>query len=429
MSAEVTAATSAMNISDAQAEAAGSSSPPAVPVPAPSASSTVANAENSDGNAGATDSPAETGTPAPVPAPGTSTNVLSPTVVPNTSTTTDIPNTETEVENSPVHNEAPQEGPLAELGKNLTNIIIEARHQEMWGIDLTSIRDVPTCIVLQKFLKANGNDPNQAAEQLKKALEWRKEFRPLATLQERHSREKFEGLGFITHHTPPNDVDDTPATIITWNIYGGVKDRKTTFSDVDEFCRWRVSLMEQAIQGLKIDEATATIPDDGKDTYRIIQVHDYLDISFLRLDPNIKAASKQVIDTFQTGYPELLEHKYFVNVPYVMNWIFNFFKLFLSKETVSKFHPMAKGTMLANELPAIVDTLPGAYGGRSPDLKNNKSAICPRMTTKEEQTATEPAPETTASTREPKGAEPGNSEKSPTEGASAATADKSKVAE
>lgn len=285
----------------------------------------------------------------------------------------------------PVHDELPSEGPLAQLNKLLPSCITEAGHTEMWGIDITNARDPSCCIVLQKFLRANGNDPEKAADQLTKALRWRKSFRPLDTLNENHSRNKFEGLGYLTYHKPIDDVDDSPKTVITWNIYGGVKDKKATFSDVNEFCRWRVALMELGVQALGIDQATAPIPEDGADMYKMIQVHDYMDVSFLRLDPTIKAASSKVIEIFQTGYPELLEHKYFVNVPYVMNWIFNFFSMFMAKETIAKFHPLAKGTMLANELPNIVNSLPGAYGGQNVALKDDKAAKMPNLKSTEEE--------------------------------------------
>lgn len=168
--------------------------------------------------------------------------------------------------------------------------------------------------------------------------------------------------------------------------------------------------MELGIQGLKIEEATAPIPEDGEDMYRMVQVHDYLDVSFLRLDPEIRAASRKVIDIFSTAYPELLEHKYFVNVPYVMNWIFNFFKMFMAKETIAKFHPMAKGTMLGNELPTIADSLPGAYGGRGPELKDDKSAILTRLTDTVEADTKEAVKDTKPDTQEVAATESGAKE-------------------
>ena len=101
----------------------------------------------------------------------------------------------------------------------------------------------------------------------------------------------------------------------------------------------------------------------------MVQVHDYLDVSFLRMDPNVKAASKKTIETFSMAYPELLKEKFFVNVPLVMGWVFGAMKLFLSADTVKKFHPLSYGSSLAAELPEFGKDLPSAYGGKGKDIK------------------------------------------------------------
>jgi hypothetical protein len=76
--------------------------------------------------------------------------------------------------------------------------------------------------------------------------------------------------------------------------------------------------MELSIRQLDLASATVPIPDGGPDPYRMLQVHDYLDVSFLRMDPTIRAATKETISTFSMAYPELLKEKFFVNVPLVM---------------------------------------------------------------------------------------------------------------
>ena len=108
----------------------------------------------------------------------------------------------------------------------------------------------------------------------------------------------------------------------------------------------------------------ANSSDSGIDPYRMIQVHDYLNVSFLRMDPAVKAASKEVIATFSMAYPELLNEKFFVNVPLLMGWVFTAMKLFLSPETVKKFHPLSYGSSLASELPSFGKELPVPYGGK-----------------------------------------------------------------
>lgn len=135
------------------------------------------------------------------------------------------------------------------------------------------------------------------------------------------------------------------------------------------FIRWRTALMERGVQELKLNEATEVIEYDGEDRYQMLQVHDYKGVSFLRLDPTVKAASKKTIEVFSTAYPELLREKFFVNVPTIMGWMFGAMKLFLSKNTTRKFHPISNGANLGREF-AFVEDLPKSYGGQGAELKD-----------------------------------------------------------
>ena len=121
--------------------------------------------------------------------------------------------------------------------------------------------------------------------------------------------------------------------------------------------------MELGIGKLGLDKATLPIPNfgEGPDSHQGIQIHDYLNVSFLRMDPDAKAASKKTIETFQKYYPETLSQKFFVNVPVVMGWLFSAMKLFVAKETVRKFTVLSYGEQLANELGPEV---PVVYGGK-----------------------------------------------------------------
>ena len=127
--------------------------------------------------------------------------------------------------------------------------------------------------------------------------------------------------------------------------------------------------MELSIKELDLPSATQSIPEDGPDPYQMVQVHDYLNVSFLRMDPAIRAASKKTIQTFSMAYPELLKEKFFVNVPLVMGWVFSAMKLFLSPETIKKFHPLSYGSSLAGELKDYGQELPVTYGGKGGDVK------------------------------------------------------------
>ncbi|KAI0004038.1 CRAL/TRIO domain-containing protein [Xylariaceae sp. FL0662B] len=253
-----------------------------------------------------------------------------------------------------------------------------ATHPEIWGVTLADpATHVPSQIVLQKYLNANDGDVAKARDQLTKTLEWRAKVRPLDLVKKSFSREKFDGLGYVTRYLADSEekaVED-PASkeVFTWNIYGGVKSIEVTFGNTEEFLEWRTALMEMAVLELGLSKATKPITAD-EDPYKMLQVHDYKSISFLRAPPQVKTASKETITVFAMAYPELLKEKFFVNVPAVMGFVYAFIKLFVAPKTIKKFHPMANGANLAREfadskVPALGDKLPAEYGGKGPDLQ------------------------------------------------------------
>ena len=130
----------------------------------------------------------------------------------------------------PAENPATPEAPLTKLNARLEDIFSKTLHKEMWGVQLTNIDHVPTKVVLQKFLHANNDDPVAAEKQLTQALEWRKKMNPTALVTQTFDKSKFGDLGYVTVHKGENGKE----TIITWNIYGAVKDNKATFGNVEE---------------------------------------------------------------------------------------------------------------------------------------------------------------------------------------------------
>ena len=88
---------------------------------------------------------------------------------------------------------------------------------------------------------------------------------------------------------------------VTYNYYGQVSVDELFGSDdgVERFIRWRVQLMERVIDLLEFGS--------GHDTS--VQVHDYLDVSMLSVDPRVRQASKKIIELFQNHYPEMLSRK------------------------------------------------------------------------------------------------------------------------
>ncbi|KAI1262875.1 CRAL-TRIO domain-containing protein [Xylariaceae sp. FL1019] len=251
-------------------------------------------------------------------------------------------------------------------------------HNEIWGVTLADpATHIPSQIVLQKYLNANDGDLVKSREQLTKTLDWRKKMQPLDLVKQKYSKEKFGTLGYVTTHSSDgNDKSDPQGReIFTWNIYGNVKSIDTTFGDLDEFIRWRVALMEQAVHELNLASATKPITSDpDADPYKMFQVHDYKGVSFLRQAPAVKSASTETIRVFATAYPELLKEKFFVNVPALMGFMYGFMKLFVAARTIKKFHPMSNGGNLAKEdfggskVP-IGAQLPAEYGGKGQDLK------------------------------------------------------------
>jgi phosphatidylinositol transfer protein SFH5 len=120
--------------------------------------------------------------------------------------------------------------------------------------------------------------------------------------------------------------------------------------------------MELGIEKLDLKAAKTPIPNygEGPDPYQGIQIHDYMNTSFLRPDPNTRAASKKAIEVFQSYYPETLSKKFFVNVPLVMQWMFTFIKPFVSVETQKKWAVLSYGNQLAKD---VGPDIPKEYGG------------------------------------------------------------------
>ncbi|KAJ1567035.1 Non-classical phosphatidylinositol transfer protein (PITP) [Cladochytrium tenue] len=269
--------------------------------------------------------------------------------------------------------------PLEVLRGQLPDLIADAGYGEVYGVQLRADdpAHVPTQVVLQKFVRANAGDAAKAREQLLATLKWRKEFRPLEARREIFSGSRFRGLGYVAKIPRKDAAPEGGAEeeIVAFNIYGAVKDMQHTFGDLDGFLRWRVALMELTIEHLRLNDATTPLPDygTGPDPYQAVQVHDYLGVSFLRPDPNVRAASKRAIALFSAHYPETVSRKFFVNVPAVMAWFFSAMTLLMSRETARKLAMLTYGSSLASYLGTAA--LPAVYGGEGPDLEATADAI------------------------------------------------------
>lgn len=122
--------------------------------------------------------------------------------------------------------------PLTLFYAAFEELVQQSGHDEVFGITLTKSNEFHTKLILQKFLRANANDLDKAKQQLLETLKWRKDFNPTKAAGESFDKAKFEGLGYII------EVDGVPESankkdVVTFNIYGAVKDNKATFGDLE----------------------------------------------------------------------------------------------------------------------------------------------------------------------------------------------------
>lgn len=145
------------------------------------------------------------------------------------------PITETKDETAasgPVWPETGPDHPLTKFYDSLEGLVTEAGHTEVYGVELSKSNAFHTKLILQKFLRAQQNDLEKAKQQLLDTLKWRKTFNPTAAAGESFDPRRFQGLGYVLEvegvPESPNKKD-----VVTFNIYGAVKDNKATFGDLE----------------------------------------------------------------------------------------------------------------------------------------------------------------------------------------------------
>lgn len=251
---------------------------------------------------------------------------------------------------------------LHEFRKELPSLLQEAYSEKenagrlpfkIWGLEIDPTKpnaDPRTSVVLMKFLRARNLSVSSARDMLVATLRWREEFNVDAALKEEFPEEVFGKVGRVYG----KDKGGRP---VVYNIYGGNKDLKAVFGDVQRFLRWRVALMERTIAEL-----------DFRTTDQTLQVHDYEGVSLTSRDANSKQAASEASSIFQNHYPELLYRKFFINVPSLLNWIFWAFKPLISANTLAKMTVVGTGShAISKALSSYIDaqSLPRRYGGQS----------------------------------------------------------------
>lgn len=198
--------------------------------------------------------------------------------------------------------------------------------------------------IVLKFLIAEEYKFEEARTRLINTFKWRKKFQPLLAAYSETFDKELDDLGVITKYDGTNEN----LHVVTWNLYGNLKSPKKLFQKFGQddkaekegspFLRWRIGLMERAL--LLIDFT-------DKSNSKIAQVHDYNNVSMFRMDPGMKAATKEIIKIFGDNYPELLSTKFFINVPTIMSWVFTFFRTIglVSEDTWKKFQVLNSGNL------------------------------------------------------------------------------------
>ncbi|KAK5575665.1 hypothetical protein RB653_006798 [Dictyostelium firmibasis] len=192
----------------------------------------------------------------------------------------------------------------------------------IWNISLekdSKERD----IILLKFLRAREFKIENSKQMLIDSLVWRKQNHiDSEIIVNEVFPDYYKNIGTIYK----TDKDGRPVMI---NHYHAI-DPDVIFKDgVDQFVRWKVQQMEIAIRD--------TLIPSQWEIEDLIVIHDYKDCSFFRMDPRIKQASNQTIQTLQNNYPEFLARKFFINIPWLMEKLFSIFTVFTSERTKSKF--------------------------------------------------------------------------------------------
>jgi hypothetical protein len=135
---------------------------------------------------------------------------------------------------TPTWPETPPDHPLTKLFALLPSIIDEASYSDVYGVTLSPTSPFHSKLILQKFLRANQGDLDKAKQQLLETLRWRREFDPKSAVDESFEKERFDGLGYVMEiEGVPESVNGNGKDVVTFNVYGAVKDNKVTFGDLE----------------------------------------------------------------------------------------------------------------------------------------------------------------------------------------------------
>lgn len=264
----------------------------------------------------------------------------------------------------PGHLNKEQETKLQDLKGRVPSIVKEAQRDcpgvwngaIMWGVDI-EVAGYPQSVVLLKYLRAEEFDVDKAEKRIVQTLIWRAECQ-VDYLKEAELPKEFLGHDVIDGQ----DVDGRPLFL---SRFGGM-DLKAVFGDAEAFVRYRVKLMELAIDKLDFQPGQ---PED------LCQVHDYSGVPLSGFGGEVKDCVNIISKVFADHYPEFKGKTVFVNFPSVFTTLFAAFSVFLPERTKKKFVILGDDPALYFEhIPP--DTLPVNLGGMHEDGGRKWKAKC-----------------------------------------------------
>ncbi|TKY52740.1 Patellin-4 protein [Spatholobus suberectus] len=229
----------------------------------------------------------------------------------------------------------------------------QLREITLWGVPLLpSKAHEGTDVVLRKFLKVRDFKVDDAFDMLQKTLIWRRENNIDHIIDEDLGSE-FGNAGFLCSR----DREGRP---VCYHVCGAFKDRhlyKNTFGihhKGDKFLRWRIQIMEKAINKLCFREG-------GVDS--IIQVFDLKNTPMQRTK-ELNSLGKKALIMFQNYYPELIHKNIIVYAPF---WFYTsrvLFSRFMNQRNKKKF-VLARPHRATQTLLKFIapEHLPCEYGG------------------------------------------------------------------
>ncbi|CAN6360008.1 unnamed protein product [Urochloa humidicola] len=265
----------------------------------------------------------------------------------------------------------------------------EAKEELIWGVPLVG-GDERTDTVLLKFLRAREFKVKEAMAMLKSAVLWRKRFGIDELLGADLGLPELESVVFYRGA----DREGHP---VCYNVYGEFQDKELyekAFGDEEKrerFLKWRIQLLERGIRE-QLDFSPSGICS-------MVQVTD------LKNSPPMlgkhRAVTKQALSLLQDNYPEFVNKKVFINVPWWYLAANKVMSPFLTQRTKSKIVFCSPGKSAETLFRYIApEQVPVQFGGlyKEDDTEFSTSDAVTELTVKPSSKETVEIPATENST-------------------------------